>query len=103
MWLLRVSIRRKVFLEPFEVFALAAPGEAGEDVVDAEEEAALGEIHQQCDQIIAALLQLQVLAFGDVVDADVHFGAAGHFAGELFAHEKIRDARRNFSAPSMES
>jgi len=50
-------------------------------VIDAEEEAALGEIHEKRDKIVAALLQLLVLAIGDVVNADVDFGAAGHFAG----------------------
>ena len=50
-------------------------------MVDAEEEAALGEIHEERDEIVAALLQLLVLTVGDVVHADVHFGAAGHFAG----------------------
>ena len=32
-------------------------------------------------KIVAALLQLLVLTVGDVVHADVDFGAAGHFAG----------------------
>jgi hypothetical protein len=80
---------RKIFLEPGEIFALAAAGDAGENVIDAEEQAALGEIHEQRDEIVAPLLQLLVLAVGDVVHADVHFGAAGHFAGEFFADEKI--------------
>ena len=44
------------------------------------------------DEIVAPLLELRVLALGDVVDADVNFRAAGHPAGQLFAQEKIRDA-----------
>ncbi len=71
----------KIFLEPGEILALAAAGDAGENVIDAEEEAALGEVHEERDDIVAALLQLRVLAIGDVVHADVDFGAAGHLAG----------------------
>jgi len=71
----------KIFLEPGKVFALAASGDGRENVIDAEEEAALGEIHQERDEIVATLLQLLVLTVGDVVHADVDFGAAGHFAG----------------------
>jgi len=71
----------KIFLEPGEIFALAASSDAGKNVIDAEEEAALGEVHEERDEIAAALLQLLVLAVGDVVHADVDFSAAGHFAG----------------------
>ena len=67
-------------------------------MIDAEEEAALGEIHEERDEIVAALLQLDVLAVGDVVHADVDFGAAGHFAGELFADEKIGMLAQLFGA-----
>ena len=88
----------KIFLEPGEILALAAACDAGENVIDAEEETALGEIHQERDEIVAALLQLLVLALGDVVDADVHFGAAGHFAGELFADKKIGMLAQLFGA-----
>lgn len=80
---------RKIFLEPDEVFEFAASGDAGKNVIDAEEEAAFGEIHQQRDEIVAPLLELHVLALADVVNADVHFGAGRHFASEFFAHEKI--------------
>ena len=73
--------RGEIFLEPGEVFPFAAASNGGENVIDAEEEAALGEIHQERNEIVAALLQLQVLAVGDVVHADVDFRAARHFAG----------------------
>jgi hypothetical protein len=79
----------EIFLEPGEILTLAAAGDGGKNVIDAEEELALAEIHQERDEIVTALLQLLVLAVADVVDADVHFGAAGHFAGELFADKKI--------------
>jgi hypothetical protein len=35
------------------------------------------------------LLQLEMLAFGDIVDADVDFVARRHAAGQLFADEEI--------------
>src|SRR5580704_9761325 len=38
--------RRKVFPEPGKVFALARTGKIGEDVIDAEEKAALGKVHE---------------------------------------------------------
>src|SRR3984957_8541395 len=38
--------RRKVFPEPGKVFAFARASEIGEDVVDAEEKAALGKVHE---------------------------------------------------------
>jgi len=89
---------RKIFLEPGEVFPFAASGDGGENVIDAEEEAALGEVHEERDEIVAALLELLVLAVGDVVHADVNFGATGHFAGEFFADEKIGVLTQLFGA-----
>ena len=67
-------------------------------MIDAEEDAALGEIHEQRDEIIATLLKLNVLALAEIVGADVHFGAAGHPAGEFFADENIRVPAQLFRA-----
>ena len=89
---------REVFVEPLEVFQFATPGDAGEHVVDAEEDPFLAQVHQQRHQIAAALQQLPVLLFADVVDPDVHFGAARHSAGQLFADEEIRLAAQLFGA-----
>ena len=82
--------RGKIFTEPFEVFALALAGEAGEHMIDAEEKPAFAEIHQKRDKIAAALLKLRVLAFGDVVDADMNFSPARHAARQLLAEKEIR-------------
>ena len=90
--------RRKIFSEPFKIFARALSCDTGKYVIDAEEQPAFGEIHQQRHQIIAPLLQLDVLALADVVHADVNFGAAGHAAGKLFTQEKIRMAPQFFRA-----
>lgn len=89
---------RKIFLEPGEVFELTAAGDAGENVVNAEEKPAFGEVHEQRDKIAAPLLQLQVLPLAHVVNADVHFGAARHFASEFFADEKIGMPAQLFGA-----
>jgi hypothetical protein len=67
-------------------------------MIDAEEEFAFGEIHQQSNQIVAPLLKLRVLAVVHVVNAYVNFGAAGHAAGYFFADEKIRVAPQLFRA-----
>jgi hypothetical protein len=58
-------------------------------MIDAEEQSALGEIHQQRHQIVAPLLQLAVLPLADVVYSDMHFRAAGHTASQLFTQEKV--------------
>ena len=59
MWLLRVSMAGKYSWNHAKSSRSRRPVTAGENVIDAEEEAALGEIHQQRDQIVAALLELQ--------------------------------------------
>jgi hypothetical protein len=41
---------------------------------------------------------VSMLAFGDVVDADVDLRSAWHPAGELFTQEKIRKAAKFFRA-----
>ena len=84
-----VSIAGKILAEPLEVFLVARAGQARKDVIDGEEEPLFSEVNQQGDQIVAALLNLHVLALGQVVHADVNFRAAGHLAGDLFADEKI--------------
>jgi hypothetical protein len=90
--------RGKVFPEPGKVFAFARAGEIGEDVIDAEEKATLGKVHEQSNKIVAALLKVSVLALGDVVDPDVNLRSARHAAGELFAQEKIGQAAQFFGA-----
>jgi hypothetical protein len=90
--------RWKIFSEPREVFALARAGKIREDMIDAEKKPALGKIHKQRDEIVAPLLEVSMLAFGDVVDANVDLGSAGHPAGELFTQEKIRKAAKFFRA-----
>jgi hypothetical protein len=65
-------------------------------VIDAEEKATLGKIHEQGDKIVAALLEMSVLALGDVVYTDVNLCAARHPASKLFAQEKIGQAAQFF-------
>ena len=49
-------------------------------MIDAEEKPALGEIHQQRDQVVAPPQELGMLPLAQVVHADVSFGAARHSA-----------------------
>ena len=71
-------------------------------MVDAEEESALGEVHQQRDQIVAPLQELRVLALMEVVNANMDFRTAGHPARQLLAEEEIRWCLK-YSEPSIES
>src|SRR5262249_20837522 len=75
--------------KPREIISFATPGQAREDVVDAEEDLALGQIHEQGDEIIAAALNLNVVAFADAVNTDMQLGTAGHPDGYFFAEEEV--------------
>lgn len=44
---------RKVSSEPLKILGLAPSGDARKNMIDAEEKSALGEIHQQGDQVVA--------------------------------------------------
>ena len=87
---------RSIGDEPFEIFELAAASESGENVIDAEEDFAFGEVHQERDEIGAALLNFDVVAFGDGVDAEVEFGARRHRAGDFFTEEEVRPGAKGF-------
>ena len=59
-------------------------------MIDAEEELPLAEVHQQGDEVIPALLKLDVLALMEVVHPDMDFRTAGHPARQFLAQEEIR-------------
>ena len=88
----------EIIAKPGEIIAGALVRQAREHVVHAEEEAALGEIHEQRDEIIAALLKLVVMLFGDVENADMNFRAAGHETSKLLAHEEVGISAQCFGA-----
>ena len=67
-----------------------APREPREDVVRAEEQFPLREVHQQGDEIGSATLNFHVVALGQPINAQVHLRAAGHSNGDLFAQEEVR-------------
>ena len=67
-------------------------------MIDGEEQALLGEVREQANQILAAAINFRVLAFGYVIDADVGLGAARHRAGYFFADKKIGMAAQLFRA-----
>jgi hypothetical protein len=88
----------KIFFKPAEVVPLTRAGKTRKHVIDAEEELALAQVHEQSDKIVASLLKLNMLPLGDVVDADVHKRAAGHNARNLFANEEIAMPTQCFRA-----
>ncbi len=65
-------------------------------MIDAEEQPALAEIHQQRNQIVPALQELSVLALMEVVNADMDFRTAGHPARQLLTEEKSRQMAQLF-------
>ena len=67
-------------------------------MIDGEKQALLGKIGQQADHIVAAAVDFGVLAFGQVIDAHVNLGPAGHPAGDLFADKEIGMAAQFFRA-----
>jgi len=75
---------RKIFLKPAEVVSSTRAGKTRKHVIDAEEELALAQVHEQSDEIVASLLKLNMLPFSDVVNADVRERAAGHTARNFF-------------------
>src|SRR5579859_4416248 len=88
--------RRHVGFDPGEIVQGAASRKAGEDVVHAKEQTTLGEVGQQAYEVVTTPLNLDMLAFGEVVNTDVHSRAARHRAGDLFAQEEIGVAAQSF-------
>jgi hypothetical protein len=81
--------RREGVLKPFEIRGVAAACERGEDMIGAIQKLLLVEISVQRKKIVRAALNFDVLPFGEVVNTDVNFGAAGKVAGYFFAKEKV--------------
>ena len=63
--------------EPLEVFEFAMTGEARENVIDAEKEFPFGEVHDEGEEIFAAVLNFEVVAIVEPVDTEMHLRAAG--------------------------
>ena len=82
--------------EEGEIGQRAPPGEAGKDVVGAEEQVLIHQPGEQRFEIVAPALQFDVVALRDVVDADVQLRAAGQGAGNLFAEEEIGARTQRF-------
>ena len=64
-------------------------------MIGTEKKLALGEVHQQRNEIVSAALNLKVLAFRDPINTHVHLGAAGHLNGDLLAEEEVRVAAQD--------
>lgn len=65
-------------------------------MVDAVKDFAFGEVHEEREEIIASLLNFDVIALGDAVDTEVELGAAGHGAGDFFTEEEVGAATKDF-------
>src|SRR6476660_4105921 len=63
-------------------------------MIYAEEKLSLCQIHQKSDEIFAAPLDFRVVAFGNAVNAQVHFGSTGHSGGHFLAKEEVRKAAK---------
>ena len=67
-------------------------------MIDREKQPLLGQVGKQANQIVAAAADFGMLAFGQVIDADVDLRPAGHPAGDLFADKEIRMPPQLFGA-----
>ena len=75
--------------EHFEIQLRAAAGQAGENVVDAEQDFLFVQIRGQGGHVAAPALQFDVMPLFDAVHADVDLGARRRGTGDLFAQEEI--------------
>ena len=69
--------------KPFVVVRVSPPGHGRKYVIYGEKQALLGKIGEQANHIVAPAVDLDVLALGDVIDADVGLGAARHACRSL--------------------
>src|SRR5882724_8441321 len=82
--------------EAFEILGFALASESGKHVIHAKEDFTFRQIHQERYKIVATLLNFDMVAFGDAVDSEVEFRAAGHGAGDLFAEEEVGAVAEDF-------
>jgi len=75
--------------EEFEVGQSPAAGKAGVHVIETEEKILFTQVRHQREEIITPPLQLDVMPFGDAIDAHVKAGAAGRFARYFFTQKEI--------------
>ena len=79
-----------------KIVFVALSGKAGKNMIHAEEKLLFRQIHHQGHEVSAPTLDPAVIALAQIVDADMHFGAAGHPAGHFFADEKVCMAAQHF-------
>src|SRR6202021_921355 len=72
---------RKVSRKPFVIFGVSPPRDRRKYVIYGEKQALLGKIGDEADQVVSPAVDFNVLAFGEVINADMSFGAARHAAG----------------------
>src|SRR5579885_1415093 len=84
--------------KPREVFVLAPARQGRKHVIDAEEELPLRKVHHQSDEVVPSPLDFHMVTLGDSINAQMHFRAARHSHGDLFAEEKIGMAAQHLRA-----
>src|SRR5215472_7937620 len=80
---------RRIGREPVKILGVALARQPGEHVIYTEEELLLGQVHQQGNKVVTPVLDLGMVAIGQVVDADVYHRSAGHAASDFFTYEKV--------------
>src|SRR5215471_1804505 len=78
---------RKEILEKAKVQAGAASRQAGENVVDTEENLPLAQIGRQRRDILAAPLELEMVPLVEAIDANMNLRAAGRRARHFLAQK----------------
>ena len=58
-------------------------------MVGGKEQALLGQVRQQADHVVAAAADLHVLAFIQVIYANVGIGTTGQLASDFFAYKEV--------------
>src|SRR5205085_8786493 len=82
--------------EPMKIVFIALASQPGKNVIHTKEKLLLSQVHHERYKIGAPALNLHMVSFGQIVDADVNFRPAGHPAGDFFAEEEIFVAAQYF-------
>jgi len=91
-------VGREKRLPPLEIFGGAASRKGRKDVIHGEKDALLGEIDQKGSKIIAAALDLDVVALRDAIDANVKRRSTWHLASDFFTYKEIWMLAKGFGA-----
>src|SRR5579862_4342255 len=77
--------RRDIRSKPAEIFFQPPSRQSRENMIHTEEELLLRQVHHQRNKVFTTALNLNMVAFSDAVDAEMHLGAAWHLHGGFLA------------------